>query len=176
MPYFCNFRRIILRKTVNQSENLHRLKTLADFFLSVYISPMLKKIIKGYAEILSSISKVIILLALCLGIGLAFVYPLWYFATNFPHTYTFFLLAISVVFIFIWALKKIKRVGLSASLFFLAKILLIAFSATIFVILVFNGKRFLTIPLVIASLLIYGFLSLNSKNHLRKSNEEPIEE
>lgn len=171
MPYFCNFRRIILPKTVNRfRRNLHGYKAIADFFLSIYSYSMLKKIISGYAQILSSVSKVLILLALCIGLGAAFVYPLWYFATTFPHTYSFLLLAIAGGVFLFWIFKRIKKLGLKAFFFFLAKFLLVVLTAFIFVFLVFDGKRFFTIPLVIVSLLLYGLLALYSKNSVQKND------
>lgn len=137
---------------------------------------MLKRILTGYGQIFSSMLKALLLLAVCVAAGAAFVYPLWYFATKLPRSYT---LCVSLVFIaafILWAVSKARGAGMRRTLLFLAKFLIIAGTAALFVVLVLSGKRILALPLVIAALAVYGLVSFAAKSEPRGENPAEDEE
>ena len=115
---------------------------------------MFRQILKGYSQILSSILKVLALLAICALVGIALVYPLWYFATKLPQTYTFCVTAIACILFLIWLVLKIRSAGLKNSLIFFTKFLIITST-----VLVFAGKRLFTIFEIIFAFFLYGFVS-----------------
>ena len=120
---------------------------------------MFRQILKGYSQILSSILKVLALLAICALVGIALVYPLWYFATKLPQTYTFCVTAIACILFLIWLVLKIRSAGLKNSLIFFTKFLIITSTVLGFVFLVFAGKRLFTIFEIIFAFFLYGFVS-----------------
>lgn len=137
---------------------------------------MLKIIIKGYSQILSSIIKVLVLLAICAAIGAAFVYPLWYFATEHSRIYTLsIIILIFCIFIYM-IIKNIRINGFKSFLFTCLKFIVIAGGLTGFIYLVLNGKRFLSIPLIILMLLLWGFLSFSTTNEAKNTDDENTEE
>lgn len=120
---------------------------------------MIKQILKGYSHLLSSVFKVLFLTFVCALTGAAFVFPLWYFATNLPETYTFFSLIILCAFFLFLIVSKICSAGFFNTISFFTKFFIIALAVCSFVVLVFNGKRifaFLEIPL---ALFVYGLVS-----------------
>lgn len=147
------FRRIVLH-----SKNLQELLLQIFFCLFIFVG-MFRQILKGYSQILSSILKVLALLAICALVGIALVYPLWYFATKLPQTYTFCVTATACILFLIWLVLKIRSAGLKNSLIFFTKFLIIASTVLGFVFLVFAGKRLFTIFEIIFAFFLYGFVS-----------------
>ncbi len=120
---------------------------------------MIKQILKGYSHLLSSIFKVLLLTLFCALTGAVFVFPLWYFATKLPETYTFCSLILLCAFFIFFVISKISSAGLFNTLSFFTRFFIIALSVCAFIVLVFNGKRvfaFIEIPL---ALFVYGLAS-----------------
>ena len=147
-------------------------KPLADFFFAFYIYSMLKQIIKGYSHLLSSILKILVLAALCAATGAVFVWPLWYFATAFPKTYTlcFLLLIFSVLAVRV--VLEIKKCGFWKIFSFSAKLLVIALSFSAFVFLVLAGKRLFAFIEIPFALFIYGLVSFLLKQKKVKTEND----
>ncbi|MBP3607138.1 MAG: hypothetical protein J6J11_02300 [Treponema sp.] len=128
---------------------------------------MLSKITKGYKQLIFSVSKIVFLLSLCVLIGIAFVFPLWKFATELPKTYTVTILSVmGAIFIYILT-KKIINTGLKESLITLLKIFIICLGVYGCVQVVLIGKRILIIPIIIAMILLYGIISFGFKDNTK---------
>lgn len=124
---------------------------------------MLKNIVAGYGKVLLQFVKIFALVALCCLIGSAFVYPLWYFATSLPHTYTLVFLTIFCAVLLFLAVKKVISAGFHKTLIFLLKLFVFFVGIGGCVALIMSGHRFFAIPVFIATLLIYGILSFTLK-------------
>lgn len=129
---------------------------------------MIKKIVEGYGNLFSSVVKIFLLLFVCGIIGGIIVLPLWKFATSAPEIYTIFIFAILALSFIILCAKKIKNDGIKNFLIILSKIIVILGGLSICIILVLNGKRFLSIPTFIFMIGIYGIISFG----LKKSNKQ----
>ncbi len=143
-------------------------------FIVIFI--MLKQILQGYKSILSSVFKILFLLLLCTLTGAVFVLPLWYFASNLPETYTFFISAITAAVLIFLTVKKIKKTGIRPALFLFLKLLTIAGALALSVYLILSGKRFLTFAVILAALFIWGLISFVLKNGQSKQEESFSEE
>ncbi|MCR5171877.1 MAG: hypothetical protein K6B73_03310 [Treponema sp.] len=124
---------------------------------------MLKNIVAGYGKVLLQFVKIFALVALCCIIGSAFVYPLWYFATTLPHTYTLVFMTIFCAVLLFLAVKKVISAGFYKTFIFLLKVLVILAGIAACIALIMSGRRFFAIPVFIATLLIYGVLSFTLK-------------
>lgn len=137
---------------------------------------ILKKIFDGYKEIFSSAAKIFLLLLFCAASGALFVFPLWYFASNLPETYTLCMLVLAAsIFIFL-SVKKIRKNGIRNTIIFLLKFLIIALTVSAFIYLVLSGRRFFTIPLLLLSFFVWGLVSFILKQHGSPLREEILSE
>lgn len=129
---------------------------------------MIKQILKGYSHLLSSVFKVLFLTLVCALTGVAFVFPLWYFATKLPETYTFCSLIILCAFFLFLIISKIRSAGFFKTISFFTKFFIIAFAVCAFVLLVFNGKRVFAFIEIPVALFVYGLVSYALKSEKTK--------
>ncbi len=136
---------------------------------------MIKKIISGYSSYFNSIGKFLVLLLSCAALGGIIVFPLWKFATSAPDLYTLILTLIISAMALFFIVKKIIRAGLRSSLSFFLKLIVIASGFFAFVRLVLLSHRIAAFSALIASVLVYGLISLflsPSKKAELKSEKE----
>lgn len=152
MPGNSNFRRI-------EKRSAGFFRACRFFFCLLYLFIMIKQILKGYSHLLSSVFKVLFLILFCALTGAAFVFPLWYFATKLPETYTFCSLIILCAFFLFLAVSKIRSAGFFNTISFFTKFFIIALAVCSFVLLVFNGKRVFAFIEIPAALFVYGLVS-----------------
>jgi len=124
---------------------------------------MIKKIVEGYEKLFNSVGKIFLLLLFCAALGVAFVYPLWKFATVSPKIYTIVIFSIFLITILFFCLKKIKDSGIKNFMLSFAKIITILAGISLCIYLVSIGKRFLAIPSLVLIIVIYGIISFGFK-------------
>lgn len=129
---------------------------------------MIKQILKGYSHLLSSVFKVLFLTLVCALTGAAFVFPLWYFATKLPETYTFCSLIILCAFFLFLIISKIRSAGFFKTISFFTKFFIIALAVCAFILLVFNGKRLFAFIEIPVALFVYGLISYALKSEKTK--------
>lgn len=123
---------------------------------------MIKKIVTGYIGILYTLFRVVVLLAICVGIGLLIVYPLWSLATVHPNLYSLiFAVIVSALIIFL-ALSGFRRSFKKNPRRFILKLsgiltLIIGFISAIALVLAFQ-RLFAGIVLAV-TFSLYGFLA-----------------
>lgn len=181
MSSFCNFRRVIitLLKTVDFFGCFFCLNDFPVnyfvFFLSLhYYKYMIRKIIKGYGTIFSSIGKISLLLILCAVLGGAFVFPLWKFATAAPEIYTAAALSIIFFLVLFLLIKRIKKNGIKNFLIHFSKILVTLAGISGCICFVIYGKRIFALISVFMAVLLYGIISFGiaSSKKTELANEE----
>lgn len=133
---------------------------------------MIKKILKGYGEFFSHILKILLLVALCLLIGAAFVFPLWFFASSSPKAYTFFVLCAAGIILIFSLFKKIRKEGAKHFLLFAARLLIIFAGIYASVKLILNGFAPFSIPVILLTLFLYGFLTFAVREKKSASGDE----
>jgi hypothetical protein len=127
---------------------------------------LFKKILAGYARVLAAIGRFTLLLALCLGVGVVIVYPLWRLATVSPNLYTviFTVLIAGIALVFLGAaiIRAWKR-DRAALLLSLARKLTLTAGIVGAIVLVFAWQRLAAACVFAAALLVYGFLAFALK-------------
>ena len=74
----------------------------------------LKKILDGYGHIISSIFKVLLLIAICTTLGFVIVFPLWKWASTSPRSYTIIILALCAIIFVYYLIRFFKGKKFSA--------------------------------------------------------------
>ena len=120
---------------------------------------MIRKIVSGYKNLFFGAGKILFLLLLCTAIGSAIVLPLWKFATKFPRAYSIFVASLIFIALAIFVFKKIRRLGMKKFLKSFLKFIVVLGGFAICVALVFAGKRFFAIPVMLAMIFLYGLLA-----------------
>lgn len=72
---------------------------------------MIKRILSGYAAVLSGAVRFLLLVALCFAIGFAVVYPLWRLAVSDGRLYSIIFLAILALAIAALAWRPLRRLA-----------------------------------------------------------------
>jgi len=124
---------------------------------------MIKNIAKGYRSLITSTVKILLLIAVCAGLGFAIVYPLWKWATVSPKSYTIAclcLLAAAAVFI---AIKSFLRLGAKKWFVRIAKLITIFAGLGFIIFSVIRGNRIAAIAAIPAVFIIYGLLAIGFK-------------
>ena len=120
---------------------------------------MIKKIILGYKNLFLTASKLLLLLFLCAGAGALVVFPLWKFATSSPRAYTLFILVVAAGVVLALIARSIKKSGVKSFAKSLLKFLILAGGISLCAALVFAGKRFFALPVLIAMIFLYGLVA-----------------
>ncbi len=120
---------------------------------------MLKKIAKGYGNLLGTVGKLGVLLVVCAILGCAVVFPLWKFATSAPKIYTTVVLVCMIFAALIFFVKRAKSVGIRQFLASVLKFVVFIGGIVAIIALVLAGKRFFAIPALILTVALYGIVS-----------------
>ena len=115
---------------------------------------MIEQILSGYRKLLAGAAKGLALLVFCAATGIALVWPLWYFAVNYPVWYTRALLVVLAAAIVVFAVRKTKT---------FVKILVPALGFAGFVWAVIAGRILFAGLAVLLTLLVYGILAYGTK-------------
>lgn len=125
---------------------------------------MLKKVLTGYKKSFFSFVKIFIIVALCMTLAFAIVFPLWKFATSLPKVYTYCILTfLALAAIFLIA-KAIKKNSLKTVLLTFLNILIITIGSVLCVFFVFIGYRFYALISLAVFLVIKGLLRFGIKD------------
>ena len=125
---------------------------------------MLSKIIKGYKHIFLSAAKIILLVALCIGAGIAIVLPLWKWAVVSPASYSAVMLALIVAFATYGIIKICLKTPKYVLLRRFIKTLLTAAEIYIFINRVFALNRIAAVVSLAIYALVISFVSIAMKN------------
>ena len=120
---------------------------------------MVKKIIRGYKNLLLGAGKLLALLAVCTAAGALVVFPLWKFATLSPEAYTVFILALVALALAFAAVRRIRRHGMGQFARSLLKFAVAAGGLSACVLLVLSGRRLLALPALLVFALLYGLVA-----------------
>ena len=120
---------------------------------------MIQTIARGYRALFGATVKVILLLAACTALGAAIVYPLWYFATSAPSAYTVTMLIIIALALLLVVIRRVRAAGIMAVLRAFLRVAVVVAGIASCVALVLYGKRLLAIPVIIATIFLYGVIS-----------------
>ena len=120
---------------------------------------MIQKIILGYKNLFFGAGKLLLLLLVCTAAGALVVLPLWKFATASPKAYSVFVLAISAAAVVFLTVRRIRRAGIASFAKSLLKFAIVAGGLFVCIILVFSGKRFLALPMLLAMIFLYGLVA-----------------
>ncbi|MBP5695700.1 MAG: hypothetical protein J6X11_03515 [Treponema sp.] len=124
---------------------------------------MIKNIAKGYRSLISSTVKIILLIAVCAGLGFSIVYPLWKWATVSPSSYTIVclcLLAAAAVFL---AVRSFLRLGAKKWLVRFAKLLTVFAGLGFIIFSVIRGNRIAALAALPVIFILYGLLAIGFK-------------
>ncbi len=120
---------------------------------------MIRNIVRNFRTLFGTAAKVLLLLLACTALGMATVYPLWYFATSAPGAYTVAMLVIiAVAAVFIIA-RRIRAAGLMTTVTVMLRIAVVAAGIVSCVALVMHGRRLFALPVVLVAIVLYGVLS-----------------
>lgn len=136
---------------------------------------MLKKIYLGYASICLSALRFFLLMAVCIGTGILFVYPLWKLADSQPGLYTIAFASLLCIFISVFAFNRIR-----AALRKDARRFIISLSrkATILggilcsIGLVLNYQRAFAGLVVLLTIAVYGFLAFGLSTNMKNETTQ----
>lgn len=129
---------------------------------------MIRKIAEGYGSLLLGAGRIFALLLLCAGVALAFVFPLWKFATAAPKAYTAAVFALIVAALLFFCVRRIASLGAAAFFVPLLKFLIVALAFALCVHFVLSGRRILALPTFFLAVVVYGIASFG----IRKSGRE----
>ena len=123
---------------------------------------MIEKILSGYATILKTLVRVILLALVCFAAGFFVVWPLWKLADTHPNIYTIvFISVFSLILLWIFgtrmhlSFKKNPR----AFLFSVLRKLTLLCGTIIIIMLILAWNRFAAIIALCITLALYGFLA-----------------
>lgn len=120
---------------------------------------MIRNIARNFRTLFGTAAKVLLLLLACTALGVATVYPLWYFATSAPGAYTVAMLVIIAAAVLFIAVRRIRAAGLMATLSVMLRIAVAVAGIASCVALVMHGRRLLALPVALAAIVLYGVLS-----------------
>ncbi|MCI1209884.1 MAG: hypothetical protein LKF96_10620 [Treponema sp.] len=129
---------------------------------------MLKKIADRYVKLFSSLGKILLLLAFCLGTGFIIVWPLWKWATSAPVSYTIAVAAALAGIILYFLFRRLHRKTKTELVTGLLKFCILAGGIVICILLVLHGHRFLALPVVLLMIFLYGMTG----NGLKRSEKK----
>ena len=134
---------------------------------------MIKKILKGYSTILSTLFRLASLVFVCVTFSFLVVYPLWKLADVSPFLYTIlFGILIASVILYWLAKKAMQAFRISPlNLFrFLAKNIILIFGLIFSVYLVFQYQKLFALFILLFSFIIYGILAfgLSENEHIER--------
>lgn len=100
-------------------------------------------------------SRVLALASVCAGAGFVIVWPLWKFATAAPVPYTAAVLCILASFIIWRIVKAVRASSWKSAVRVIMHAAVIVLGIVCAVLLVFSGRRFLAIPVVLLIPVLY---------------------
>ena len=118
----------------------------------------LSHITHEYKKLFSSIATVLVLLAACIALGAAVVFPLWSFATSHSQLYTIVSLIIIAALIIWKIILSVKKSGPRKALSVFLRLALIAASLALIFRFVINANRLAALIVFVSSLIVYGFI------------------
>ena len=135
---------------------------------------MLKKIASGYGRLFSSVAKIFLLAALCLGLSFTIVYPLWKWAISSPTSYSWAVFALVCAALVYFIVRSIKKNGVNASLLTFAKQVVVLGGLCGCVFFVLHGQRILALVCFIAMFIVYGILAFGFHGNTRTSKKAAV--
>ncbi len=122
---------------------------------------MIKNILNGYVHLFTSLGKIIVILAICIGLGFAVVWPLWKWATVNSTTYTIFILAVLVIYLLSVIFKEIKKHSFKTVAITFIRILVIAGGVFFFIFFVLKSHRIFALLSLVTMIFLYGLFSFS---------------
>lgn len=116
----------------------------------------------GYQALFLKICTVFLIFGICLLFSFLIVFPLWLLATQYTPIYTAVSLAVFVLMLLFFIIKRnIKKYKRNAKKFFhsLLKKLIIITGLIVFLLLIFSYRRFSAFSALILAFVIYGFVA-----------------
>lgn len=120
------------------------------------------RIISGYRLLFFKICSFILIFALCLGLSIVIVYPLWFLAVRYAAVYTVIaLLLLSGTLLYFAVKRQIKKYKQNRKKFFhtLIKRSIICAGLIACIVSLMYFHRVITLSLFVLSALIYGFVA-----------------
>ncbi len=136
---------------------------------------MFKKILAGYTSVLLAALRFLILLGVCIGTGMLFVYPLWRLASSRPSVYTLIFIIIFSLVIIVFAFKAIRTAWKQDSrrfLLSLARKASLLAGICVSIALVMNYQRAAAGVVLLVTIGLYGFLAFGLSAD-RKTGNSP---
>lgn len=146
---------------------------------------MLKKIVAGYTSLLVKLLRILLLMALCIGVAFLIVLPLWKFATSNSSAYTIFVTIIAIGLVVFYIFRRIQRYlygggitneeksGRKKTLIFaIAKVAVVAIGLSSACLLVLSYKRFPALIVLVAMIVIYGIIAFGLKKTSSDKNKK----
>ncbi|MBQ1593158.1 MAG: hypothetical protein II103_03595 [Treponema sp.] len=124
---------------------------------------MIKNIAKGYKSLIASTVKILLLIAVCAGLGFSIVYPLWKWATISPKSYTTACLCLLAAAALFLAVKSFLRLGAKKWLVRLAKLLTVFAGLGFITFSVIRGNRLAALVAAPLVFILYGLLAIGFK-------------
>ncbi len=125
---------------------------------------MLNKIVKELKHTVFSALKVLFLVALCVLVGIAIVFPLWEWATSSPKTYSMAILLFSVAFLIYKTVKSCIKIPKSLLFKRIIHIVLAVIEIFVFIKYVFALHRLAAV----VSLFVYAVLAISVSVFVKK--------
>lgn len=117
---------------------------------------MIQNILKGYKSLFLSIGKITLLFTLCILLGLALVWPLWYLAEKAPYIYTICTAIAAVIFLAIFIYKSLKQTPFLTILFGFLQIIICLFGIGFCIFFVLHEKRIFGGLSLLFSFILFG--------------------
>lgn len=153
----------------------------AALFIWKFPFCMLKKILRGYGHFILFVLKLAFLLFICVASGAAIVFPLWKFATVYPHLYSV-VICLAAAALLIWfvmaktmmylnsaetpADKKRRKKKLAAGILRTA---IVAGGMIGCIFLVLYNMRIWAAILVLAAIVLYGIVTYGLSDSVKNS-------
>jgi hypothetical protein len=120
---------------------------------------MIKKILAGYKNLLTSGGKIVLLTGFCLLLSAVIVFPLYELASHRPQLYTLITLLVFGAGLCVFFFSRIRLYGFRQLLLISIRIAIIAAGIAGCGILVIYGKRLFAIPVLALTFILYGVVS-----------------
>ena len=125
---------------------------------------MIQSVAKSCRKFFSALTKVLVLLVVCIGLGLCFVLPMWKWASDSPKTYSVAILTIAGLALLYFLFFLWKKSGSLRFFSRLAKVLITAAGLSACIVLVIRGDRIWALASLAVAVILYVLAStLSSK-------------
>lgn len=119
---------------------------------------MLKDFTDGLGKFFSVAGKIVVLAAICLGLGIGIVFPLWKWASAGPKSYTWGMACLLVLGLIYITIGSIRKNGFLKFLLWIFKTVLILVGIFLCIFFVLKSNRILALVVLVVDLILFAIV------------------